>query len=138
MCIRDRLNDVNVRVGLQHASNFEKVIDFDYRGDASRIQTFSDGYGRYTNNKIKAREYSVSKALDSFSKSGFSKRDTGGVLTNGKGERLSFTLTYPSSPLLFSTILSRIKEDAIKAGVELKLESLDGSCLLYTSPSPRD
>lgn len=128
-CSRPLLNDVNVRVGLQHASNFEKVIDFDYRGDASRIQTFSDGYGRYTNNKIKAREYSVSKALDSFSKSGFSKRDTGGVLTNGKGERLSFTLTYPSSPLLFSTILSRIKEDAIKAGVELKLEPLDGSAM---------
>ena len=35
------LNDVNIRIGLQHASNWQKVIDIDLRGDAARLNVIT-------------------------------------------------------------------------------------------------
>ena len=127
-CAKPLLDNRDVRIGLQYASHFQKVIDFDLRGDAERLETFSDGYGRYSHPTIKARKYSEEKALENFAKAGFTKRGSDGVLVNDSGKRLSFTITYPSSPAVTS-MLSRVKEDAIKTGVEYKLEALDGSAM---------
>ena len=125
-CAKPLLDNRDIRIGLQYATNFEKVISFDLRGDAERLDSFADGYGRYSHPDIKARGYSEKLALESFAKAGFTKRGEDGVLINDAGKRLSFTLTYGSSPIA-TAILSRLKESAIKAGVEYKLESLDGS-----------
>lgn len=125
-CSRPLLNQRDIRIGLQHATNFQKVIDFDFRGDAARLNIFSDGYGRYSNSSIRAREFSVEKASRYFAKAGFTKRGEDGVLVNDRGQRLSFTITYGRAA--FPTqIMTRIKEEAIKAGVEYKLEGLDGA-----------
>lgn len=126
-CAKPLLNNRDIRIGLQHACNFQKVIDFDLRGDAERLNSFADGYGRYSHPTIKARPYSEKLALESFAKAGFTKRGPDGVLVNDAGKRLSFTLTYGSSSAVLTAMLSRIKEEAIKAGVEYKLEGLDGS-----------
>lgn len=125
-CSRPLLNNRDVRIGLQHATNFQKIIDFDYRGDAVRLNTFSDGYGRYSNEQIEAREYSTRKAAEFFAKAGFVKRGEDGVLMNDRGQRLSFTITYARSAFS-SALMTRLKEEAIKAGVEYKLEGLDGA-----------
>ena len=58
---RPKLEDRNVRLGLQHALNWRKVIDVMFRGDFSRLQGFSQGFGEYTNPAIKARPYSVTR-----------------------------------------------------------------------------
>ena len=123
-CSRPLLDNVDIRIGLQHSTNFNKVCEYDYRGDAVRLNTYSDGYGRYSNKKIKAREFSVEKAAEHFAKAGFIKRDEKGVLMNDKGEKLSFTITYGRSAFA-TALMTRLKEEAIKAGVEYKLDGLD-------------
>jgi microcin C transport system substrate-binding protein len=54
---------------------------------------------------------------------GFSERGDDGVLRNAAGERLSFTLTTPYSTL--TDVLTILKEEALKAGLELRIEVLD-------------
>ncbi|MGJ8661871.1 MAG: extracellular solute-binding protein, partial [Bacteroidota bacterium] len=125
-CSRPILDNVDVRVGLQYATNFDKVIEFEFRGDAARCETFADGYGRYSHPSIRARRFSIEKAAECFARAGFTKRGDDGVLINDKGQRLSFTITTPNLAFRMA-MLSRVKEEAIKAGVEYKIESLDGS-----------
>jgi len=125
-CSRPLLNNRDIRIGLQYATNFDKVIKIDSRGDAVRCETFADGYGRYTNHKIKARRYSVEKAIKQFAKAGFTKRDDQGILMNDQGQKLSFTITCSNSSST-TALMVRLKEEALKAGVEYKIEGLDGS-----------
>src|SRR5690606_27333619 len=53
------LTDHNVRIGLAHAMNFDKVIQTVLRGDYERLQTQNEGYGDYTNKSIRAREFDL-------------------------------------------------------------------------------
>ena len=125
-CSRPLLDNRDIRVGLQYATNWDKVIAIDLRGDASRCETFADGFGRYSHPDIRARRFSIKKAAEQFAKAGFTKRGNDGIFVNDQGARLSFVLSYSSSAAL-SAMMSRLKEEAIKAGVEFKLEALDGS-----------
>jgi microcin C transport system substrate-binding protein len=120
------LDDVNVRVGLQHATNFQKLIDFDFRGDYQRTNIFSSGYGKFSEPTIRAREFNPEKAREFFAKAGFTKTGKGGVLEKADGTRLSFTISVSQDPMT-KQILLRLKEEAIKAGLEYQIESLDGT-----------
>jgi microcin C transport system substrate-binding protein len=120
------LGNRDIRIGLQHATHWERVIAYDMRGDASRLQILNDGFGRFSNANIKTREFSPEKAADAFARAGYTSRNADGLLTNAKGETLSFTITYTKAAL-YDQILQRLKEEAKKAGVEYKLESLDGT-----------
>ena len=119
------LDDLNVRLGLQYASNWQGVIDRYFRGDPVRMENFHEGYGRFTNEEVRAREFSIDKALEHFAKAGYTTRGDDGILTNAEGERLSFQLTTGYEVL--KDVLTILREDALKAGVELRLEVLDGS-----------
>lgn len=125
-CAQPRLDDVRIRVGLQHAFNVQKVIDIDIRGDYPRLNTTSDGYGRFSSKEIKAREFSVEKARAAFASAGYDQAGSDGVLKNSKGERLSFELTVRDNPIHRRYAL-RFKEEAIKAGLELRVEVLDNT-----------
>ena len=120
------LGDLNVRVGLQHATNWQKVIDIDLRGDAGRLNIYNAGYGKFSNTGIVARGYSPEKARAAFAKAGFSKQGNDGVLQNGEGQRLSFSITHTASPVV-DKILQRLKEEALKTGLEYRLEGMDGT-----------
>jgi len=120
------LDDVNVRVGLQHATNFQKLIDFDFRGDYRRSNIFCEGYGEFSEPTIRAREFSPKKAQEYFTKAGFTKRGKDGVLVNADGVRLSLTISTRKDPQ-YERILLRLKEEAKKAGLEYQIESLDGT-----------
>lgn len=120
------LDDVNVRVGLQYATNFQKLIDFDFRGDYRRTNVFCEGYGRFSEPTIRAREFNPKKARESFAKAGFTERGKDGVLEKADGTRLSLTVSVSQDPLT-KRILLRLKEEAIKAGLEYQIESLDST-----------
>lgn len=120
------LGDRDVRIGLQHATNWQKVVDFDLRGDAKRLNILNEGYGRFSNNEIRARPYDPAAAREAFARAGFDEAGSDRVLRNAEGKRLSFTITYTRSPFI-DQILQRLKEEAVKAGVEYKLEGLDGT-----------
>jgi microcin C transport system substrate-binding protein len=120
------LSDRNVRIGLQHATHWQRVIDYDMRGDANRLHIFNDGFGPYSETNITAREFSPSKAAAAFAQAGYTQKGQDGVWRNAEGKLLSFQITYPKSAFT-DQIMQRLKEEALKAGVEYKLEALDST-----------
>jgi microcin C transport system substrate-binding protein len=118
------LDNQDVRLGINYALNFEKVIQVVLRGDAVRMQSTFAGFGRYTNPELRAKPYDVAKAQEYFGKAGFTKRGGDGVLVNAKGQRLSFSLSI-GNQALYTQVALILKEDALKAGLEIRIDSLD-------------
>ena len=116
------LADANVRYGLAHAMNFNRVIDTVLRGDYERLPTFQLGFGTYDSRTIRAREFDLGKAAEYFAAAGFSERGADGILTKD-GQRLSLRVTYGRPDDTERLVI--LQEDAKKAGVELTLQLLD-------------
>ncbi|TLD72849.1 ABC transporter substrate-binding protein [Phragmitibacter flavus] len=121
------LDNLDVRLGISYAMNFQKVIDVDFRGDYERMQSTFAGFGKFTNPNIKARPYDVVKAREHFTKAGYTQQGPDGVLRNAQGKRLSFTFSIPQGQ--FVPIALRLKEEALRAGLDLNLEVLDFAVL---------
>jgi microcin C transport system substrate-binding protein len=122
------LDNVDVRIGINFAMNFEKVIEVDWRGDKERMDSPSSGYGKFTNPSVRARPFDPAKAREHFAKAGYTKPGPDGILMNDLGKRLSFTLTtFSSGPIV--PMMLRLKEEAKKAGLEIIVEGLDGTQL---------
>lgn len=119
------LRDINIRYGLAHSINIEKMINTILRGDYERLHNMHTGYGEYTNTKIRAREFDLDKADSYFRRAGFAERGADGIRVNKEGRRLSFKVTYGAAH--HTNRLVFLKEEAKKAGVELVLEQLDGA-----------
>ena len=117
------IDDRNVRIGLHYAFNWKKVIEEYHRGDSLRMNSNSEGFGSFVNPDIKAREFSVEKALGHFAKAGFNHRNDEGILVNNLGQELSVTLTSPYHTAM--DILTILQEEARRAGVEINLDILD-------------
>jgi microcin C transport system substrate-binding protein len=119
------LDNQDVRIGINYATNWQLVIDKFFRGDYARLQTSSDGYGEFSNLNLQAREYDIDKALAHFKKAGFTERNQDGILINDKGQKLAFTLSTGYEAM--KDVLTILKEEALKTGLELRVEVLDGT-----------
>lgn len=119
------LDDLNIRLGIQYASNWQLVIDKYFRGDASRLNTADDGFVDFTDLSIVAREFDIQKAQTHFAKAGFTERGADGILVNAEGEKLAFTLSTGYQRL--SDVLTILKQEAAKAGLEYRVEVLDST-----------
>ncbi len=119
------LDDNNIRIGINHATNWQLVIDKFFRGDYARMQTSSDGYGEFSHPTLKSHEYSIDRAQEYFAKAGFTDRGPDGILVNSEGQRLGFTLSTGYESL--KDVLTILKEEASKAGIEFRIEVLDGT-----------
>ena len=117
------LSDLDVRVGLQHATDFQRVIDGFYRGDYERLNQFSEGLGKFTEPSIRPRRYSPELARAAFAKAGFTRVGGDGILMNAAGERLSFRLTFDTSDR--RKYLATLVESARRCGVEYRPETLE-------------
>lgn len=122
---KPHLGDIDVRRGIQHASNWELVVDKFFRNDWPRLHTSSDGYGEVSRRDIVPLPYSPEKAAAEFAKAGFTTRGPDGILMNDKGERLSFTVTTGYKTL--EDALTILKQEAQKAGLEFNLEILEST-----------
>ncbi len=120
---RPHLDNVDVRLGIQYASNWELVLQQYFRGDFTRLNSSEEGYGEFTNPDVKAREFDINLAREHFAKAGFDRSGPDGILMNADGERLAFTLSTHYER--YRDIFSILKEEAIKAGLDLRLEMLD-------------
>jgi len=120
------LGNQDIRIGLQHATNWQKVIDFDMRGDAERLHLVAGGFGPYSHPTLRTRPFSVADARAAFARAGFKELGPDGILKDDQGRRLSFTVCFLKRPDREAFML-RIKEEAKKAGVEYKLEGMDGT-----------
>jgi microcin C transport system substrate-binding protein len=120
---KDIFKDKNLRYALAHSINFDKINEQVLRGEASRMQTFYTGYGKYTNTKVKAREFNLAKVDSLMKASGWQKGNDG--IWEKDGKRFSVTITYGQPT--FTPRVEIMKEKAKKAGIELNLELLDPS-----------
>lgn len=119
------LNNRDIRVGLHHACDWQRVIDGYFRGDYERLQTYNEGYGRYTHPGIRARRFDPRKAAQAFRRAGFSRRGGDGIFLDERGRRLSFRLTMTDSD--FKRFLPTLIDSARDAGVEIVPEVLDNT-----------
>jgi microcin C transport system substrate-binding protein len=117
------LDNRDIRIGIQYAMNWELVISKFSRGDWSRMQTASDGFGEFTHPTLRARTFSVDQALASFAKAGFTKRGPDGILVNDAGQRLSVQVTTGYEH--YKDLLTILQEEALKAGLDLRVEVID-------------
>lgn len=115
----------DVRYGIAHAMDFERVIRRVLRGDYERMQTMHEGYGEYTNRDIRARDFDLARAGRYFDAAGFDRRGPDGIRRNAAGERLALRVTYYNDEHTQRLVV--LKEEARKAGLELTLQLLDAS-----------
>ena len=125
-CAVPPLNNKDVRLGLCHATNYQKVIDFDLRGDFKRLNAQNEGYPLLGDPPILARPFDPQKAREYFAKAGYTKVGEDGVLVNDKGERLSLTITHRKTDIV-QKVVQRLKEEAIKCGLEYKLDGIEST-----------
>jgi microcin C transport system substrate-binding protein len=122
---RPHLDNREIRLGIQYASNWQLVIDQYFRGDYTRMNTTADGYGHMTHPGIRARPFDVNRALAHFAAAGFTERGPDGILRNARGERLSFNVSTGYEAL--APVLTILQQEARKAGLDLRIEVLDQS-----------
>ena len=119
------LDNKDVRIGLAHSINIQKIIDIVKLGDAAQAQTITTGYTGYTNSNIKPRKFDTKLASEYFAKAGYTKFDSDGFLTKGD-KRLSFEMHHFTRDKEAVLI---VKEEARKAGVEIVLKTFDDNTI---------
>ncbi|MFT5481740.1 MAG: microcin C transport system substrate-binding protein [Halieaceae bacterium] len=122
---RAPLDNLDVRLGVQFASNWQLIIDKLYRGDYRRVNSWADGYGPFTHPTIKARPYNLVRAREYFAKAGYDQIGPDGILRTRAGKRLSFNVSYSANSN--EDLLTLLQQEALKAGMELRLEKLDAT-----------
>ena len=122
---RPLLDNLDVRLGIQYATDFQLVIDKFFRGDYERLQTAQDGFGPFSESGVRSREYDIEKAMSHFARAGFTERGSDGILVNAEGQRLAFTVSTGYQTM--KDVLTILKEAAAKAGLEFRVEVLDGT-----------
>lgn len=122
---RPLLDNQEIRIGINYATNWDLVIEKFFRGDFGRLKTVSDGYGEFSHPTLEPRPFDIDKALAHFANAGFTARGPDGILVNDKGQKLAFTLTTGYEAL--KDVLTILKEEAKKPGLEFRIEVLDGT-----------
>ncbi len=120
---REILKDGNVRYAFAHAMNIHKVIEKVLRNDYFRLEHGFMGYGRYSNKTIRARRFDLDKVNLYMNDAGW-KRGSDGIWGKN-GRRFSVEVSYSQDA--HTPRLVVLKEEAKKAGIELKLQRLDPS-----------
>lgn len=118
------LDNLDVRVGIHHAMNWQKVIDVMFRGDYQRLNAFNEGYVTFSDPSIIARPFSIDAARAAFAKAGYAQEGRDGILTKPDGTRLSVAVTYPAMPQI-DRIFAILREEAKACGFELRLDGLE-------------
>lgn len=119
------LKDIAIRRGIAASLDWERVLKFFFRGDFERLPGYATGYGKFTNPRVQPIPFDLEAAQKYFSAAGFVSRSADGVLKRADGTRLSVTLTAADSPMAGALMI--LKEEALKAGLEINLEVLDGT-----------
>ena len=124
------LDNLDFRIGFHHAMNIRKVVEVELKGDAEVLNTFSEGYGRYSNSTIRAREFSPEKAAAAFSRAGYSERGGDGIFhkPGQPKERATIALTIRERPNERRYAL-RLREEAQKAGFDLTIDAVESGSM---------
>jgi len=122
---RPIFKDARLRHAFAHAMNVDKVINKVLRGDYFRLPQAFYGYGKYTDYSITPKGYDINKVEALMGEAGW-HRGTDGIWQNGK-QRFSVVVTYSYDEHMARLVV--LKEEALKAGIEIRLEKLDPSAM---------
>lgn len=120
------LDNKSVRIGIQHAMNWQKVIDVMFRGDSQRLNAFNEGYAIFSDPSIRARPYSIELARAAFRRAGYIIEGKDGILAKADGTRLSVSVSYPVMPV-YDRMFAILCEEAKACGFELRLDALEAT-----------
>ena len=120
---RDIFKDRRVRYAFAYAMNVEKVIKDVLHNDYFRLESAYEGYGPYSDNSIKARRYNIRKVEALMHEAGWQRGPDGIWVKNGR--RYSVEVVYYRDDDTQRLVI--LKEEAKKAGIELRLLKLDPS-----------
>jgi microcin C transport system substrate-binding protein len=120
---KEIFKDKNVRYAFAHALNMDKMINGLLRGDYRRLHTGTSGHGKYTNTKIRARAFNINKVESLMQDSGW-KRGVDGIWEKGNWK---YAVSVIYSYDVHTDRLVLLKEEAKKAGIEMKLKRIDGA-----------
>ncbi len=122
---KEIFKDKNLRYAFAHAMNIEKVIEQVLRNDYERLEQGFMGYGPYTNPHVKARRWDLLKVEEIMTASGWKKGEDG-IWVKGPN-RFSVEVVYSLDEHTPRIVV--LKEEAKKAGIELRLQQMDGSAM---------
>ncbi len=120
------LDNRDVRIGIQYAMNWQKVIDIMFRGDFQRLNAFNEGFVTFSDPSITARPFSNPLAREAFARAGYTTEGRDGILKNADGKRLSVSVTYPSMPV-YDRMMAILREEAKSCGFELRLDGAEAN-----------
>ncbi len=110
-----------LREAFAHAMNIEKVMATVLRNDYFRLESAYVGYGRYSNEGLRARRFDLAR-VDRLMQAAGWQRGPDGIWQQG-GQRFSVEVAYSREE--HTPRLVVLKEEARKAGIELRLQRLD-------------
>lgn len=125
-CSRPPFDNIDVRLGFQHAMNIDRVIETVFRGDAVRLHSYATGFGPYTNESIRARAYSPALARACFARAGYTETDAEGYVCTPEGKRLVVDVSCMTDPL-YANFMNQLRAGAAKCGLEIRTDSLDNT-----------
>lgn len=122
---KEMFKDRRVCYAFAHAMNIEKVIANVLRNDFFRLPQAFSGYGAHTETEIKARGYDIEKVNVLMTEAGW-VRGTDGIWQKGR-QPFSVRMTYGNEEHTARLVV--LKEEALKAGIELILDKLDSTAM---------
>lgn len=118
------LDNLEVRLGLAYATDFQRILHAFFRSDYERLNFSGQGFGPYSDTTIKARPYDPDTAMAHFKKAGYDRRGPDGILMNKAGERLSFAILIDADGER-KKYMAALADSAKKAGVEFTAKALE-------------
>ncbi|CAN5335684.1 extracellular solute-binding protein [soil metagenome] len=127
---------LNLQAPIFQNKEFRKALQYIFHFDLLNQQMMFGAYYRsvsafegtpYENKNLKPYGFNPEKAMEYLNKAGYTTRGNDGIRVNAAGERASFTLLYGSKGL--ERHLTVLKNVYLHAGVEMKLQLLDGGAV---------
>ena len=119
----EKLPGLELRRGLLQAMDMERAVLHLFRGEGSRLGSFTAGYGPLSPTATPRWRYDPAAARACFARAGYSVPGPDGILRRASGERLSVPLVFVPSEKV-SALVSILRESAAAAGAEIVPEPL--------------
>lgn len=118
-------NDLNVRLGIQHALDMRGTIDAVSRGTGERKRGYSEGYGMWSLNGLEERRFDPLLAREYFRRAGYSECGEDGILRKKDGTRLRITLSYAEGSPQTAGMAAWLRQHALPCGLEIVPDCAD-------------
>ena len=122
------LDNLFVRKGLYYAVDIDGMISRVYADKRVRLHTIGSGQtwgsAEFNNPEIKKPSFDPKKAREFFSRAGYDRVNSSGILVNSEGKELSFVILY-DDPSLYEAF-GFLYAQALLAGLKLEFRQMGG------------